>query len=90
MHCRDRDSGAPLGEDASYTPRDCTMRQQSIDREARVFEMFKIVHEWRNGLDVTSRLLDVIKRWGQILSWLANQPFNSLDSVWVGGPLEST
>ena len=89
MHCLGRDAGAPLGEDESYTPRDCAMTQQSIDREAVVFEMSKVVHEWRNDLDVTTRLLDIIEKWGQIP---ACQPNLSLDycSTWVDHSLEST
>ena len=65
------------------------MTQQSIDREAVVFEMSKVVHEWRKYLDVTTRLLDIIEKWGQIP---ACQPNLSLDycSVWVDDSLEST
>ena len=89
MHCLGHDAGAPLGEDESYTARDCTMTQHSIDREAGVFEMSKLVHEWRNGLDVTTRLLDIIQKWGQIP---ACQSELSLDycSAWVDDSLEST
>jgi hypothetical protein len=89
IHCLGHDTGAPLGEDESYTARDCVPSQHSISRESRVFEMSKLVHEWCNGLDVTTRLLDVVKNWGQIP---ACQPNLSLDycSVWVDQSLEST
>ena len=92
MHCLGHDAGAPLGDDESYTARDCPMapmEPHSIDREASVFEMSKLVHEWRGGLDVTTQLLDIIQKWGQIS---ACQLGLSLDycSVWVDDSLEST
>jgi hypothetical protein len=89
MHSLGYDGGAPLGEDESYTPRDCAMTQHSIEREAGVFEMSKLVHEWCNDLDVTTRLLDIIKNWGQIPAY---RPNLSLDhcTVWVNDSLEST
>lgn len=92
MHCLGHDAGAPLGEDETYTARDCPMTPMpphSIDREADVFEISKLVHEWRNGLDVTTQLLNIIQEWGQIS---ACQPNRSLDycSVWVDNSLEST
>ena len=92
MHCLGHDAGAPLGEDESYTARDClmtSMAPHSIDREAGVFEMSKLVHEWRSGLDVTTQLLDIIQSWGQIPACQSNL---SLDycSAWVDDSLEST
>jgi len=89
MHCFGHDLTAPLGEDELYTARDCVRSQHSIDRETAAFKVSNLVHEWRDGLDVTTRLLDTIKCWGQIPAY---QPDLSLDysSTWVDESLEST
>jgi len=83
------DHNTSPGKDEVYTARDCLMVKPSIDREATVYEMSKLTHEWRKGLDVTMHLPDVIKRWGEIS---ARQPNLSLNycSAWVEESLDST
>ena len=82
-------TATPLGVDKIYVVRDCVMAQSSIDREVAVFEMSKLAHEWCNGLDVTTRLLDIIKDWGQIPACIPNLSLNYC-SVWVDESLKST
>jgi len=89
MHCLGRDAGVPPGEDESHTARDCAMTQTSIDREAGVFEMSKLVHKWSNDLDVTTRLSDIIQKWGQIPACKPDLSLN-YSSEWVDDSLEST
>jgi len=85
----DYNTTASLGKDKVYVARDCLMAQGSIDREATVFEMSKLTHEWNGGLDVTTQLSDDIKQWGHIST---RQPQLSLNygSALVGEPLDST
>jgi inorganic triphosphatase YgiF len=52
------------------------------------FEISKLAHEWRRGLDVTMQLSDVIKSGGK--SRRANQTFSQYCSAWVDESLEST
>src|SRR5258706_2121407 len=82
-------STVSLSKDEIYTARDCLMVQASMDREAAAFEMSKLAHEWRQELDVTMHLPEVIKKWGKLS---ARQPELSLSycSAWVDEPLEST
>jgi len=65
------------------------MVEPSIDREATVYEMSKLAHEWRKGLDVTMRLPDVIKQWGEISARQPNLSLNYCDA-WVEESLDST
>jgi len=85
----DHNTTASLGKDEVYTARDCPMTKPSIDREATVYEMSKLAHEWCKGVGVTMHLPDVIKQWGQIS---ARQPNLSLNycSAWVEESLDST
>jgi len=85
----DQNAIASLGKDNIYTARDCPMVQASMDREATAFEMSKLAHEWRKGLDITIHLPDVIREWGNIS---AHQTTLSLSycSAWADEPLNST
>ena len=89
MQSSNRDTTALLGKDDIYIAHDCLMVQGSIDREANVFDMSKVVHEWRQELDVTTRLSDTIRTWGQIL---ARHPHSCLNycSPWADESLVST
>jgi len=85
----DHSSTASLVKDETYAARDCLMVKGSISREETVFELSILAHEWRRGLDVTTQLLGVLKRWGKIS---ALQPKLSLGyhSGWIEESLEST
>jgi len=89
MQSADHNTTVSLGKDEVYTARDCLMVKPSIDREATVYEMSKLAHEWRKGVGVTMHLPDIIKQWGEISPRKPNLSLNYC-SAWVEDSLDST
>jgi len=87
----DHNTTASPVKDEVYVARDCLMMQGSITREETAFEMSMLAHEWRRGLNVTTKLLRVIKKWGKIPALLPNLSLGycsgwmkaSLKSIWI-------
>jgi hypothetical protein len=78
-----------FGSDLTYAARDCLVVTSSIDNEAEVYKISKLVHEWSREFDVTLQLSAVIRGWKTIS---ARQPRLSLNysSAWVSRSLHST
>jgi hypothetical protein len=63
-------------KDANYSPRDSLASLNSASREAMVFEMSRLVHDWPRGLSVSCHLRRTMQGW-KVLS--TNRPDVTLD-----------